>query len=245
MKRVMVWILILILPLIPCGCAAQTPSLTPIPQPTPTPQPISTVILDAGHGGIDKGCVGEKGTLESELNLDIVLRLEQYLAKQGVNSILTRQDESVYYDAEDPRTRKNQDMIHRAQIIRDSACDAVISIHMNRFEDPSVHGPQVFCKNEDTPSALLADSVQNSLCALPEVDKKRSVQKNDSLFILNACSCPSILVECGFLSHPKEEELLSTENYRQILAEAIGSAYCTWYKTSQAQGGFSHEISGD
>lgn len=227
------------------GCANSRPESALTPSPSTTPTPFACVVLDAGHGGIDQGCVGETGTLEAELNLDIVLRMQKILEDAGVACVLTRADESVHYDSTDPRTRKNQDMIDRAQTIAQAEPDAVVSIHMNRYSDPSVNGPQVLCRRGDDVSLALAQTVQNALSAIPEVQKKRSVLLSDDLYILNASPCPAILAECGFLSHQEEEARLATQAYRQTLAQAVADALIVWLTEYQQQGENSHAVSGN
>lgn len=215
---------LLLLCLVLSGCAPE--QVHADPEPT-SAAPIACVVLDAGHGGIDQGCVGVSGGLESELNLDVTLRLKEALEARSVTCILTREDETVFYDENDSRTHKSQDMAHRAEIIQGSSADAVVSIHMNVFLDASVNGPQVFYKTDDPASRDLAHTVQTALADLPEVEKRRTEQAGD-LYILNASPCPAILIECAFLSNPREDELMQTESYRQTLADTLADSLVLW-----------------
>jgi len=218
---------LLLLCLLLSGCAPE--QVHADPEPTPA-APIACVVLDAGHGGIDQGCVGVSGSLEADLNLDVTLRLKEALEARSVACVLTREDESVFFDENDSRTHKGQDMAHRAEIIQNSDADAVVSIHMNVFQDASVNGPQVFYKTDDQTSRALAHTVQEALAGIPEVEKRRTEQSGD-LYILNASPCPAILIECAFLSNPREDELMQSESYRQTLADTIADSLLLWLQS--------------
>jgi len=231
--RILVALLLTAALLLLSSCKSPVAEAEPeTPAPTQAP-PLFSVALDAGHGGIDDGCCGDLGVTEAELNLDIVLRLEAYLEERNVQCILTREDETVFYDKNDPRSRKNQDMIHRGQVIQAALPDMVVSIHMNKYGDAYVNGPQVFYREEDEPSRFLAEILQADLSALPEVQKKRTAVPKGDLFILKVSPSASVLVECGFLSNPREEALLTTESYRQTLAETIGAALIRYHESTQ------------
>ena len=69
--------------------------------------PIHTVIIDAGHGGEDGGAIGDDGTCEKDLNLDIAFILRDMLQAEGINVIMTRTQDTLLYDPnEDYQGRK-------------------------------------------------------------------------------------------------------------------------------------------
>ena len=128
-----------------------------------------TVVLDAGHGGIDGGVVGVKtGVKESELNLKIVKKLENYLREGGINSVLTRKTEAGLYGVA-VKNLKRRDMEKRKEIILKARPALVVSVHLNKFSVSSRRGAQVFYKAGDENSHLLAESIQsvfNHACIL-------------------------------------------------------------------------------
>ena len=63
-----------------------------------TPVSNHIVILDAGHGNPDGGAVGQDGSIESNLNLEIVLKLQKLLEASNCTVILTRSDEDGIYE---------------------------------------------------------------------------------------------------------------------------------------------------
>ena len=114
-----------------------------------------TVVIDAGHGGLDGGSVGAGGTVESELNLIYAKKLTKYLENFGINVVNTRTNaDGLYDDVTDDY--KLVDMEKRVEIINNSGAQLLISIHMNKFTSSGENGAQVFCKENDADSEELA-----------------------------------------------------------------------------------------
>lgn len=179
-----------------------------------------TVVIDAGHGGIDNGVSGvNTGVAESELNLALAKLLREDFLTAGFKVVLTRTSSAGLYGATHA-SLKRTDMLNRRKIITGASPDVVISLHMNEFTLPSRRGAQVFYKGEDSFSVKLAECVQRRLNGLREGDREYSALTGD-YYVLNVSPCPAVLVECGFLSNPEDEALLVTEEYREKLAYTI------------------------
>lgn len=219
------------------GCA-QGPAPAPMTSPQPSSEPLGplegiTIALDPGHGGDDGGCVGVSGTTEAELNLQVAFALRDALQLEGAQVVMTRSDETVVYQQEAGKTRKQQDMASRMDVIEQARAQLVVSIHMNRYSDSGVRGAQVFYFEEGSDGQLLAQTLQQSLNALEEQVKKRNAATGN-YFILKTPQCPSALVECGFLSNPQEEALLQDAAYQQRLAQALCQGIVTYLQQTQA-----------
>lgn len=174
-----------------------------------------TIVVDAGHGGFDIGTQGiVSGVPESKVNLQIAQLLQKGLTGEGVTVVMTREDEDAIADT------KEEDMQRRADIIRAANPDMMISIHQNRYGDSDVYGPQVFYLMEESKAETLARYVQDSLNTALEIKKPRT-QKSGQYKMLRPGTGPSIIVECGFLSNPREDKLLQDSDYQQKLVEAI------------------------
>ena len=115
-------------------------------------------------------------------------------------------------------------MQRRKEIIESVDPMLVLSIHQNRYPARSVRGGQVFYAKESERGKALALSVQAELNELygKEKVKERKAAVGD-YFILNCADCPSVIVECGFLSNPIDEKLLTTEIWQKKLAESIAT----------------------
>ena len=179
-----------------------------------TPARAYTVVVDAGHGGVDGGAVGSKtGVVEAGLNLTVALCLRDALEEAGVTVLMTRTDENALADS------KRSDMQARRKIMNTEGVDLVVSVHMNRFTDPSVSGPMAFYMKGSAEGQRLAELVIAAVCEA--VGRPvRSANPGD-YFVIRESPAPSVLVECGFLSNAEDEALLQTEAHQQKLARAI------------------------
>ena len=178
------------------------------------------VVLDAGHGGIDGGVVGVRtGVKESELNLKVVKKLEQYLLDAGFIVVLTRNSEAGLYGVANS-SLKRKDMEKRKNVINKAEPNLVVSVHMNQYSLSTRRGAQVFYNSSSDSSKLLAESVQESFNNMSEAVRNCSALSGD-YYIIKCSNYPSIIAECGFLSNPEDEALLITDEYQENLAYAI------------------------
>ena len=179
-----------------------------------------TVLLDAGHGGVDGGVSGvNTGISESKLNLSVVKKLENFFLVAGMDVVLTRSSDAGLYGVA-TKNRKKKDMQKRKEIIYNADPTIVISIHMNKYSLQQRRGAQVFFKSGDQLGKMLADQVQKSLNEMPSSVRSYDALKGD-YYILNCSNYPSIICECGFLSNPDDEALLISEEYQEKIAYAI------------------------
>ncbi len=172
------------------------------------------IVVDAGHGGFDPGTIGVTGTEEDGLNLLVANHLRELLESNGAKVIMTRTNENAIAET------KDADMAKRRQIITDSGSDIVVSIHMNAFSDSSVSGPLVIFMQGSVKGEKLATSIQQNLLDELAPEQQNSARSGD-LYILRSGWQPCVIVECGYLSNEKEEQLLVQDDYQRKLAEAI------------------------
>ena len=181
-----------------------------------------TVVIDAGHGGIDGGVVGYSGlTKESDINLEYALCLESYFKALNINVVQTRTTKDGLYGALSGN-KKLDDMKKREEIINSANADIVISIHQNGYILPDQRGICAFFNPKVDTSKDLAcfmqDVFKNSL------DNARQEALAGDYFILNCTDRTSVLVECGFLTNPDDELQLVTNDYKEQLCYTIFSA---------------------
>ena len=189
-------------------------------QATSSPKLEYTIVIDAGHGGRDGGSVGELGSIEKELNLEYANSLKSMLEKSDVKVVMTRKDDNGLYE-EDASNKKLSDMRARRDIIRSAKPDLVISIHMNSYPLKNCVGAKTFYKINSEASLKAAQCVQDSLHYY--INNASSSVSEGDYYILNCTDYTSILIECGFISNPMEEQLLADKHYRE---DFIYSVYC-------------------
>ena len=181
-----------------------------------------TVVIDAGHGGIDGGVVGSTGVKESDINLKMAGILQKEIESRGFRVVLTGTGKDALNNI------KRLDMQARKEIIVKAAPVAVISLHVNRFSDKSRRGAQVFY--DDTGIGKdFAESMQKTINE--KINAKYSGRDDyeaidGDLFITKCVKVPSVIIECGFISNPEDEKLLLSREYCQELCKNIADVLC-------------------
>lgn len=192
------------------------------------------VVVDAGHGGVDGGVCGKRtGVKESDLNLSIAFFLQDVLTDMGFEVVMTRKTQSGLYDVA-TKGFKKRDMQQRKEIIKSASPDLVLSVHQNFYSAVGVRGGQVFYSKK-TGGEGLADGIQKRLNELyQKVGVKNRQSKQGEYFILDCADCPSVIVECGFLSNPQDEALLQKESWQKQLAEGIAGGVLEHFSSNAA-----------
>ncbi len=176
-----------------------------------------TIIIDAGHGGVDGGATSCTGVLESKLNLEIALRLEDLSHLLGYNTVMIRtQDISIYTKGTTIAQKKISDLKERVRIINSTENAILLSIHQNHFPDGRYYGAQVF-HNGTPESMVLAQGMQKSFLATVNPESNRKSKKSTGVYLLEHISCTGVLIECGFLSNYAEESKLNSSAYQKQL----------------------------
>lgn len=186
-------------------------------------QELPIIILDAGHGGFDGGCVSVEGVPEKGINLSILLRVRDLLRISGYEVEVTRDSDISIHDSgiEGIANQKSSDMDNRLELFNKYDNAVCISIHQNQFTDPVYNGAQMFYSATDSRNEMLAKSLQSSFQVLQPENKREIKLCGKELFLCYYSENPTVMVECGFLSNPEEASLLNTEEYQQKVAMTI------------------------
>ena len=179
------------------------------------------IIIDAGHGGADGGATSCTGKLESGLNLEIALRLNDLFHLLGYETKMIRtNDISIYTKGETIAQKKVSDLKERVRICNETENGILLSIHQNNFTDSRYSGAQVFYA-ATAESNRLAEKLQSNFRETLNPESKRQVKKGSGIYLMEHIDCTGILVECGFLSNPEEEAKLRSEQYQKALCAVI------------------------
>ena len=187
------------------------------------------IVIDPGHGGKDSGAVSKNKLFEKTVTLDISLYIKILLEKYGYEVYLTRYDDR-YVSLES-----------RTSFARKIKADLFISIHADSAT-PSAHGVGTFITTSEgldssnhygkksdkssvinnkfnTSNSILGFTIHSNL--LKSSKRKDRGLRRARFSVLKNSSCPSALVECGFLSNINEEALLREKKYLQSIAYGI------------------------
>lgn len=172
------------------------------------------LVVDAGHGGVDAGTYStDLKYLEKNFNLDIVLKLKEYLDRENIKVYYTRLvDEKVY-------------LRPRVGLANDLNADLFISIHCNAVEnDTTANGTEVLYHQSHTSEVLsskqLAEICLDELVA--EIGtRKRGVMKGEDKYIIGHSNVPVALIEVGFLTNLSDLSFLLEDENREKVAKGI------------------------
>lgn len=188
--------------------------------------PKVSVIIDAGHGEPDGGCVGALGSIEQEINLSVAKKTAEILEAKNISTLMTRSNSLGLWTEKSKtiREKKIEDMHNRAAIMKKSRANLFISIHMNSYPNSSAQGLRIFYDRNHEEIKRLAESIQEKIGQVTGAKTSAVKPADKSLFLLKDTPMPSILVECGFLTNPQEEKKLTSSEYQAKLAWAIADA---------------------
>ena len=192
-----------------------------------------TVVIDAGHGGIDGGAVAND-IIEKDINLAIAQKLDAMLRMGGFDTVMVRnEDISIHDDSADTvHEKKVSDLYNRLKLAQSTPNDIFVSIHQNKFPQSRYYGAQVFYGPKNEESSALAQTIQQNIASYLQPENERETKRaTNDLFILYNVECPAVLVECGFLSNANEAALLATEEYQDQLAFIIYLSINEMYAT--------------
>lgn len=165
------------------------------------------IVIDPGHGGVDIGATGKRGTREKNVNFDVSLRLKDNLEAAGAQVVLTRTDD-VFIS-----------LYERSLIANNVYADAFVSVHSNAHIKPEINGIEVYYFSGRSDSMRLAGCVEKHLPKLTGLTSL-GLKQNDFVVIREA-QMPSILVELGYLSNYAEEKRMLEESFRVNASQAI------------------------
>ena len=197
----------------------------------------TTVILDAGHGGEDGGTQTASGILEKNLNLKIAELIKKELENNGINVIMTRTDDKLLYDtnADYKGQKKKLDAAARIKISEDNPNSIFVSIHMNFYTDPKYSGLQVWYSTQNPDSQPLAKTIQDRNNTLFQKTNTRQIKPvGENIYLLKQIKSPAVLIECGFLSNPKEAASLCDSGYQLALSKSIAESISEYIKRVQS-----------
>lgn len=183
----------------------------------------STLVLDAGHGGVDGGAISDTGLKESDINLQIALKTEALAHFLGVDTVMTRETDTD--NSEDKAYSEHDNLIQRAKLANSTENAVLISIHQNKFPSAVVSGAEVMYSDNDDSKAL-GLLTQDNLVALLDTSNRRVARPAPKeLLLTSSVECPTILVECGFMSNPQEAQRLASNEYQLKIAAILAGSY--------------------
>ena len=175
------------------------------------------VVIDAGHGGKDAGVTNKNGITEKDLALQLVKKIKALNTDENIEIILTR-DIDIY---EDPKAK--------ADFAKNRNADLFISVHLDNTPKAkwnSVSGMNVFVAREGVSnvekSKILGAVILNTFKENYELPVPSTiVQRQVGVWIIQANTFPSILIEAGYLTNDKDAAYLLSEKGQEAFAKNV------------------------
>lgn len=172
------------------------------------------ILINAGHSltGADHGAIGKNGLWEAKANANIALLVKKYL--KGIDSVIFQQDKSL------------NEVIKFANA---NDFDFAISIHCNASTSREANGVETLYYPTSEKGKELSNCIQNELVKITQL-RDRGIKPRGDLAFLKKIKCVSVLVECAFISNPKEEQML--KNDYSLFAQGIVKGILGYIKES-------------
>jgi bla regulator protein blaR1 len=183
-----------------------------------------TVVIDAGHGGIDPGASSIDGKVkEKDLALQISQKIQQLAPSYNINIVMTRTGDhlpgntSVIADGLKARTK----------LAQTAKADLFVAIHVSATDGQNTHpdsGFEIFLSNKDNSNTQKAKQLGSAV--LQELSKIYStnttlLQKERNIWVLEQSPCPALLIECGFITNDKDLVFISNSSNQETIAKKI------------------------
>ncbi len=179
----------------------------------------TVIMIDAGHGGYGSpGTMSDSGVYEEDVVFSIATKTAEILRNHGATVIMTRGEDECLFLGE------------RVDMIRKDKPDIFLSIHADGADNKNWYGTHTFYyKNYSMP---LAEAIHNQLVSAYRTnyytDKESKEYENVDMgikffpyMVTRVEECPSVLVECGYLTNIKDAGFMTDSNGQGYLATAI------------------------
>lgn len=175
----------------------------------------NVVVIDAGHGGGDRGGIPRQRVAEKEWTLKTALRLSGELKQRGFDVVMTRTSDEFISLSERCR-------------IANSRKDAIfVSVHYDAYRREAADGVTTYYTGSR--SEKLAQLVHKRVVGAVKPETNRGY-KRARFYVLRNTLCPAVLVEGGFLTNGRESRKIQTAEYQQALAAAIADGVAEYRK---------------
>lgn len=186
------------------------------------------IVLDPGHGGSDTGAIGPTGVTEKSIALRIAKRLKVLLEAEGAEVILTR-TEDTEVSPKKAQATDVEELQARCDIANQNSADIFLSIHLDAFSGPEAHGTTgYYYEMGSADSRRLADCIKRGvLRRLGTFDRGT---KPCAFYVCRHTDMPATLLETAFVSNPREEQMMNSEEGVENAAQGIAAGIAEYFQ---------------
>lgn len=181
-------------------------------------QPL-TIVIDAGHGGIDPGAINKEGVQEKNINLSIAEKIKSLAGEYKVRVLMTRESDELAGNKSSVR----ESLEYRAGMANDNKADLFISIHTDMSTLESAKGFSVFVTQDN---AHYAQCVRLGSSLIETLKKNYPTeaalkQRKEHIYVLGSTDMPAVLLQCGNMNNEKDLAFIKNEENQRKVARDI------------------------
>lgn len=217
------------------------------------------IVIDPGHGGKDPGAVGRRGSYEKDLNLAAALELARVLRERGdMDVLLTRETDvfvplserselanakeadlfvSLHCNAAGNRREGGFEIFSVSETASDPEAERIAAAENASLEYEGKNVQDETAKLillAMTKTEMLNESAAFAAIATKSLGKRLDLAnrgaKQAAFYVLRGTHAPAVLVEMGFVTHPKDEAQLGSRAFRRRLAEGLAAGIADYAK---------------
>jgi N-acetylmuramoyl-L-alanine amidase len=184
-----------------------------------------TVVVDAGHGGFDPGSKSPDNKIEeAAMTLEFATIMQRLAPEYGINVVLTRENNEAI------GATKQDDLKNRVVKTKDARPALFLSFHINtsysknkaEFQN-TLSGFEAYIseKNTQPGSQEIASALLNKLSGIYKTATTIGQRKDAGIYVLDKNTCPSVMLQCGFINNKKDMEYFSDKKNQEEVVRAI------------------------
>lgn len=201
----------------------------------PLEEPI-VVMIDAGHGKMDNGKYNgayADGVYEDEITMALTKKIAELNSNPDIKIVFTRNSERIV------------GLHDRVNLTREAKADLFISMHVGADAvGDKTSGIEILTSSKNTPfqqqsdklAAALITNLKSVYTVMPNI-RKRQV----GVWVMDQAPCPSVLIECGYLTNPTDRAFITVEKNQKAIAEKILAAIEQYAQQKQTSVGLSRD----
>lgn len=192
-----------------------------------------TIMIDAGHGGMDGGATSLSDKSEKDYTLEYAKQIGTDIQKLNPNIKVayTRESDEVPWENVYSANYELDDLNGRTRVLNVANPDYILSVHFNSREDASEYGYESYVRGSDSASDTIYTYIAKNLEAIPW-SKNNGCWSTEGypLQIVDLVQSPSMLLELGYLTNKNDVDALDNESTKNKICMAIAKAYCQYIK---------------
>ena len=194
---------------------------------TPKPSGVLSgkeIVIDPGHGGRFAGAHGI--VHEEDVNLQISLKVRDYLQSMGAKVIMTRSSDVACTPA---GYTYSQDLACRPGVAKSNKSNMFVSIHSNAGAS-SAYGTETYYRNSNRGDYKLANAIYDQLVATGDLRGRKVKYADFAVLRHSPSNIPSALVEVGFVTNRSDAAKLGSASHQNKFAQAIANGIANYYR---------------